>query len=290
MTTDHLAEPPLSCVFGAIHYSVSDVVVTFPDGDLVYTAIYDGQAIPAQFFEYCWAGDILPTSVAALNGDGEVLAESPTPSTGSTTTTTLPAEPINGWTSTGADPGAFGAVTITDAGVIDGSIVAVGCPVESEPGFPVWVSDDGVTWERTEGPTRIGDMRIGCLTDMIESPFGLFTYGSTLLRSDDGRRWEPIEFLSDQGYSIGYVDAVFNTPDRLTVLLRRGAEAESTIATLFTTTDGTTWERPRKRCRTVQQLRDQRSDHQRQRANRSRRFPVGRIRPHRCRLDITQRP
>ena len=243
MTIDHLAEPPLSCVFGAIDSSVSEVVVTFPDGDLVYTAIYDGQAIPAQFFAYCWAGDFLPTSVTALDRDSEVLAESPTPSTGSRTTTTLPAvEPINGWTSTGADPGVFGAVTITDAVVIGGSIVAVGCPGEGEPGFPVWMSDDGVTWERAEGLTRIGSMRLGCLTDVIESSFGLFTYGSTLLRSGDGRRWEPIEFLSDEGYSIGYVDAVFSTPDRLTVLLRRGAEAESTVATLFTTTDGTTWQ------------------------------------------------
>jgi hypothetical protein len=161
----------------------------------------------------------------------------------STTTATVPLpEPIEGWQPTGSDPDVFGAVTITDAAVTDGTIIAVGCPRGGGPGFPVWVSVDAVSWERATGPTKTSDRSVGCLTDVIVSPLGIFAHGSTVLRSTDGRSWEAVEFLTEEGYSRGYVDALFPTSDRLTVLLQLGAEAESTIASLFTTTDGAIWE------------------------------------------------
>jgi hypothetical protein len=164
-----------------------------------------------------------------------------TPPSTSTTTVPLP-EPIEGWQPPGSDPDVFGSVTITDADISDGTIIAVGCPKGGEPGFPAWVSEDAVSRERANGPTKSADSPVGCLSDVIVSPLGIFAHGSTLLRSTDGRSWEAVEFLTEEGYSRGYVDAVFPTSNRLTVLLQLGAEAESTIASLFTTTEGATWE------------------------------------------------
>ena len=64
---------------------------------------------------------------------------------------------------------------------------------------------------------------------------------SPCLRSSDGRAWAPVEFPTDEGYAKGYPDALFPTAGRLTVLLLRGAAAESTIATLLCARDGVTW-------------------------------------------------
>ena len=188
-----------------------------------------------------------PQATVSTSGSPAVTTSTTGPSSTSTTVTpttvTLPlAVAVEGWRSTGADPVVFGAVTITDAEVVDGRIIAVGCPKEGELGLPIWVSDDAVSWERATGPTKVGDLPIGCFTDVVATRFGIFAHGLALLRSNDGRIWEPVEFLTDEGYSKGYPDALSPIEDRLTVLLQRGAQVETTIASLFTTTDGITWE------------------------------------------------
>ncbi len=188
-----------------------------------------------------------PQATVSTSGSESVTTSTVGPSSTSTTVTpptvTVPlAVAIEGWQPTGTDPAMFGAVTITDAELVDGKVIAVGCPREGEPGFPIWVSNDAVSWERATGPSEVGHLPIGCLTDVVATPFGIFAHGFGLLRSSDGRVWEPVEFLTDEGYSKGYVDALFPTEDRLTVLLQRGSEGESTIATLYTAIDGVTWQ------------------------------------------------
>ncbi len=179
-----------------------------------------------------------PTSVSSPTTLTTVLS-----STVATTSTTVPLpDPIDGWRSTGSDPGVFGSVTITDAVVIDERIIAVGCTTTggTGAGFPVWVSEDAATWEQATGPATVGPISADCLTDVVTTPIGVFAHGLSLFRSTDGLSWEPVEFLTPEG-SVGNVEAIFPTAGRVSVLLQRGSLNETTIATLFTTIDGTTW-------------------------------------------------
>lgn len=184
---------------------------------------------------------VVEVSTPTESTDSAVVSTST--SVGSMSSVPVPSPPIDGWRSTGADPSAFGSVTITDAVAVGDLVIVAGCTTigVSESEFPVWVTEDAVVWERATGPEQIGPFPVDCLTDMVATPFGIFAHGVGLVRSTDGRLWEPVEFLTVNGYPIGNVDAMFATADRLTVLLRHGSLNESTIATLFTTTDGTNW-------------------------------------------------
>jgi hypothetical protein len=157
---------------------------------------------------------------------------------------------IEPWTVVGVDPGVFGEATITASVEIDGLIVAVGCGREGEErtGFPAWTTRNAATWRQATGPSTVGAYPATCLQDVVSTSFGLFAHGLTLFHSADGSDWTPVEFLDPDGYPIGYVQAVYVADAGLAVLLQRGAQAESTIAYLFTTTDGETWvEAPREK-------------------------------------------
>lgn len=181
------------------------------------------------------------TDETSVSTQGSGVSTSTTPEDESTTSTSVPAQrPVEGWVSTGADPSVFGAVRITDAAVVDGRIVAVGCATTAaaEGELPIWTSLDAASWDRAAG-VKEEPFSAYCLEDVAATPIGVFAVGSTLLRSSDGRVWDPVEFPAE--HAIGYAAALFATAERVTVLVQQAAEAESTIATLLTTTDGTTW-------------------------------------------------
>lgn len=141
-----------------------------------------------------------PTSVSSPTTQTTVLS-----STAATTSTTVPLlDPIEGWESTGSDPGVFGSVTITDAVVIDERIIAVGCTTTggTGAGFPVWVSEDAVSWEQATGPATVGPFSADCLTDVVATPIGVFAHGLSLFRSTDGLSWKPVEFLTQKARSV----------------------------------------------------------------------------------------
>lgn len=170
-----------------------------------------------------------------------VSTAAPTSTTRSPTTTPF-RTPVEGWTRLGVDPSVFGTATVTD-GTTDGSrVVLVGCRAR---GFAVWWTDQTALseWERADGPSDVN-----CLNQVVTTPFGLFAgAGGIALRSDDGTAWEPLNLTEDLGpgtsTQLGYLQAILPSADRVTLLFSQAALAESTIATLVTTTDGETWER-----------------------------------------------
>ncbi|WP_024286643.1 hypothetical protein [Cellulomonas sp. KRMCY2] len=171
----------------------------------------------------------------------------PSPSaTQSPTTSSAGGPAIDGWQDVGADPAVFGGATISDAVSVDGRAVVVGCPVDAgavgaPAELPVWLSDDASTWRRASGPAATSDGQpVGCLDQVVATPHGLFAHGLALLRSDDGSAWEPVTLDPDL-VSAGSVDAVFAVGDRVTVLVSRASLAESTVASLYSTTDGAVW-------------------------------------------------
>jgi len=169
------------------------------------------------------------------------MSTSTTTAVESTTSTGLPAQqPVQGWRSTGADPSVFGEVTITDVVVVDGRLIAVGCRTTDggERELPIWLSLDGASWDQAAG-VEDEPFPAYCLEDVAATPFGVFVTGSSFLRSNDGQIWDPVELPAE--HALGHVTALFPTSERVTVLVQRAAESESTIATLLTTTDGTTW-------------------------------------------------
>lgn len=184
-----------------------------------------------------------PPSTATAGGSSST---EPSTMTSSTTGSMDRADPSEGWGRLDIDSEVFGGVVPID-GASDGrALVLVGCHSEDGGGFPVWWADDGFGFERASGPE--GSEGVRCVQDVVSTPFGWFAGGlGPLLRSSDGANWEIVDVPGLLGYEftgqLGYADNLFASPDtdRLTVLYRRAAEAESTIATLVTTTDGETW-------------------------------------------------
>lgn len=173
-----------------------------------------------------------------------VVATSSTTTTTAATTTTMPSS-VPGWT---VLPGAFDDVTLTDGAELEGRHVIAGCRRDAatstvDTALPLWWSDDLANWQRGDGPAGVG-----CLEQLAGTPFGFFAVGTgAQLWSEDGSVWQALELheqldLEFQG-QLGSAQAIFVSPEeaRVTLLYTRAAEAESTIASLVTTTDGESW-------------------------------------------------
>jgi len=166
---------------------------------------------------------------------------SPTPSEGPVDNATLPA--LAQWRDAGADPSVFGLITIKDAVTFNGRVVVVGCTPGAAPpsGFPAWFAAGPTSWTRANGPgagQTDGEPAASCLQDLVVTPFGLFAHGTSLYRSVDGVTWDQV--VLDQA-NPGFVDSLFAVGGRLTVLTSHWSTAESTKATVNSTTDGVTW-------------------------------------------------
>ena len=165
-----------------------------------------------------------------------------------TTSPTVRPDPVEGWGRLDVDTQVFGGVTPVDGAARDGLLVLVGCPTEDLGLFPIWWTGDGFDFRQATGPEVERPQDVRCVEDVVSTPFGWFAGGrGPLLRSTDGASWEIVDIPAILGYEetfqLGYADNLFVSPDgtRLTVLYRRAAEAESTLSTLVTTTDGETW-------------------------------------------------
>lgn len=164
----------------------------------------------------------------------------PTP-TPSSPTPTSGAGVLEGWTDAGVDPEVFGGVTITGAVAHRGRAVVVGCANGAglAPAFPAWVAEEPGDWVPATGPGP-SDRDGACFQSLAATPHGLFGAFPELYRSEDGYGWTRVDLgLQDTS---GYVASAWAVGDRVTALVSRAAEAESRIATLFTTTDGETWQ------------------------------------------------
>lgn len=178
----------------------------------------------------------------------------PTSSSPPTSGTTAPltgVEVLAGWRELGMDTALFGDAVVTDAASIGGTVVAVGCDEQATSSgstaatdAPIWISDGG-SWTRV-GPidSPVPGQPVTCLSQVVATPYGFFAVGwSALLHSDDGVTWSPVEVLpAPDGYPYGTYVAAATSGDRLTVVTQRPAGAESMAATLWTTTDGATWQ------------------------------------------------
>jgi hypothetical protein len=160
-----------------------------------------------------------------------------------TTTTTDRPDPSEGWGRLDVDSGVFGGVVPVDGDSENGRVVVAGCQNGDVGSFPIWWSEVGFDFERASGPDDVS-----CIQQVVSTPFGWFaTSNLTTFRSSDGAVWEELDLATQLGYEfpgqLGVVDALFGAPsgDRLTLLFRRAAEAESTIATLVATMDGQNW-------------------------------------------------
>jgi hypothetical protein len=185
------------------------------------------------------------TSVATTSSDTSTSSSS---TDGPTTSSTTRPDPSEGWGRLDVDTDVFGGVVPVDGATEDGRLVLVGCPSDGSTGFPVWWSEGGFDFERASGPEASGPQDVRCVQQVASTPFGWFAGGAgPLLRSSDGEEWDIVDVPGILGYEetfqLGYVDNLFASPDgeRLTVLYRRAAMNESTIATFVTTTDGENW-------------------------------------------------
>ncbi len=164
------------------------------------------------------------------------LASTTTTSASPVTTTSEPS--LDGWRALPAD--VWGEVRLRDAAQLGGRTYVVGCTPDGNEGS-IWWSPDLVSWNRVAGDA--------CISQISSSSFGLFAVGwSGSLWSPDGGSWQPLDLSTDLGFEypgqLGNLRAVFVAPDeaRVTLLYSAAAEAESTVARLVTTTDGTGWE------------------------------------------------
>lgn len=157
-------------------------------------------------------------------------------------------DPAEGWGRLDVDTSVFGGVIPIDGASDRGTLVLVGCPSEGSGAFPIWWADGAFEFERASGPETSRPQDLRCVQQVVSTPFGWFAAGlGPLLRSSDGAVWEIVDVPGILGYEetfqLGFADDLFVSPagDRLTVLYRRAAMNETTIATLVTTTDGETW-------------------------------------------------
>ncbi len=196
----------------------------------------------------------LAPSPAPTSAPTPASSPTPTSSAPSTSGTTAPltgVDVVAGWRELGVDPALFGDAVVTDTASVGSTVVAVGCDHQAAMSSstaatdaPIWTSD-GSSWTRV-GPidSPMPGYPVNCLSQVLATPYGFFAVAwSALLHSDDGLTWSPVEMLpAPDGYPFGNYVAVATSGNRVTVVTQRLAGAESMAATLWTTTDGTTWQ------------------------------------------------
>ena len=186
-----------------------------------------------------WPDAAPPAGTVAPTPDGTTV---PTPGPDATAPALITDGVLAGWGDVGIDERTFGEFALAGSASAGGRAVVVGCGPSGVDvgGFPVWYADDAGTWVQADG-TRAGwEPGNGCLMDVVASPHGYFaiaTFG--FLRSTDGSTWEVVADLPVDGPL--YSPALFALGDRVTVLFSRASYAESTVAELWTTTDGVSW-------------------------------------------------
>ena len=180
-----------------------------------------------------------PVSTTSSTVIGTTVADTTT--TGPESPTGDRSDPAEGWGRLDVDTEVFGGLVPVGGAAQDGRTVLVAC--SDDGSFPVWWSDADLEFERANGPEGVS-----CVQQVESTALGWFGGGAgQLLRSADGITWEEVDVAGSLGYEepfqLGYADNLFVSPDgtRITVLYRRAAEAESTVATLVTTVDGETW-------------------------------------------------
>ena len=143
-----------------------------------------------------------------------------------------------------ADVSAIAGTPVVAGAAHGSTVVLAGCdPVSAAP-LPLWVAVDDLDFALADRPSGLP-----CVRQVEATAFGWYASGTQggPLWSQDGTSWEVVDLASSLGLEfpgqLGFLQAVFVAPDseRVTLLFSRAAEAESTIATLLTTTDGSTW-------------------------------------------------
>jgi hypothetical protein len=103
-----------------------------------------------------------------------------------------------------------------------------------------WATRQDFVWE-----TAVVSSTDRCLKQIVATPFGFFAAGPGVgMRSDDGRDWQEWAIGDDPTAATFGIHAVFPSPDdsRVTVLQLQPAPGESTVARMWTTTDGVDWQ------------------------------------------------
>lgn len=164
----------------------------------------------------------------------------PTPSTSPPATTTpevtaiAPPPPATVLLPAG-DP--FGAVAVTDSVPVADGTLLVGCARQGEvpAAFPAWTIGADLAITPADGPAGVA-----CLSQVVSTPLGLYAQGGgVLVHSEDGRRWQSVEVPTEVPEWVQHIAAI---GDRVTVISQRASLNETTVSTLYTTTDGVAWE------------------------------------------------
>jgi hypothetical protein len=157
---------------------------------------------------------------------------------------------MDGWHTAGVEPALFAAAVVTDATSVGGRVVAVGCGYYQQPvprELPVWVGDpdDASSWHRAsiEPNPASGPFPVSCLRQVVSTRYGLFAAGTSLVHSDDGEAWTEVALEQVTDPDDLTVLAIAPVGDRVTVLTSHRLAEATRVASLWTTTDGTTWTR-----------------------------------------------
>lgn len=177
---------------------------------------------------------IVPTTSVARSTT--LAPATPTSTSAVTTTSGLPAP--DGWRILPAD--VWEGVRLHDAARADGRTFVAACAPDGSEGS-IWWSDDLEAWSPAPGEE--------CISQVASSSLGMVAAGwAGTLWSSDGEDWRSLDLATELGFEypgqLGTVQGVFVAPDgrRVTLLYSAASEAESTVARLVTTTDGSTWE------------------------------------------------
>ena len=168
-------------------------------------------------------------------------AATPSTSPGSATP-----EAIDGWRRLNDLPVTRPGLVVTAAAADDEVVVVAVCDPAAaglgrEGATSVWwATRHDLVWE-----TAVVASTERCLKQIVATPFGFFAAGPGVgMRSDDGRDWRESAIGDDPTAATFGIHAVFPAPDdsRVSVLQLQPAPAESTVARMWTTTDGVDWQ------------------------------------------------